>query len=525
MKRISLVLALLALCFNAHALDTGDLTVKGDVALSKYTTNGFLKTTGGTGTLAIDTTTIVPSLKIDQTTPETVINGTPVFDEGLSIGGRVGDTATMDRTANIFSLRNVVTYLPATSYGYQTIRDGASSFHFDDAVNGVNQSISFWFRKTAGADTSYLLCYTGGSEIWISVDVDVIKFRWMDNSDAVYDLVTGPAVVDGTWYNIVATLSTNTLYLYVNGVTYGPTAITTPATSALQMYIVNGGDGDGNTTVVDDFVMWAGRTLTATEATDIYNAGVGLRAGPATVFPNALTTMGTNMSVCYNCDENTGLVLTDTSGNANNATIAAGSWTTGFGFGTEDIEIDVIQAENGTVVGDLGIITIGDNSKIVLNGTATVDGDLVVSGTVSGGLGAYVKLDQSTPQTLTGGSPIIAENLKFKTSVIATGHKAGVTATLSTVTHLDSSLLAFGVIQKTIDDPADQNGTLDNGVVGQMVTIQVLTKAAGNYILTPTTKTGYTSLTFDTAKDSITLLYLDNTNGWIIAGNNGVTVN
>lgn len=115
--------------------------------------------------------------------------------------------------------------------------------------------------------------------------------------------------------------------------------------------------------------------------------------------------------------------------------------------------------------------------------------------------------------------------LLFETSVVASGHKEGVTTMVSTATHVQSAGLAFGIIQKQLDSPADQNGTIDDGTIGQMVTIVLTQKGgAGNFILTPTTMTAFATITFDTLNDSITLLWLDDTRGWIIVGNNRCTI-
>jgi hypothetical protein len=60
--------------------------VVGHYYFTDLTDNGFVKTSGGTGLLSIDTTTYLDTttagttyLKLDQTTPQSVINGTPSF--------------------------------------------------------------------------------------------------------------------------------------------------------------------------------------------------------------------------------------------------------------------------------------------------------------------------------------------------------------------------------------------------------------------------------------------------------------
>lgn len=64
--------------------------------------------------------------------------------------------------------------------------------------------------------------------------------------------------------------------------------------------------------------------------------------------------------------------------------------------------------------------------------------------------------------------------------------------------------------------------TLANGVDGQLKTI-VHDVDGGSAILTPTTTTGFTTMTFTNAGDTIFLQYFT-TRGWMIVGNRGGTV-
>jgi hypothetical protein len=69
---------------------------------------------------------------------------------------------------------------------------------------------------------------------------------------------------------------------------------------------------------------------------------------------------------------------------------------------------------------------------------------------------------------------------------------------------------------------ASQALTLADGTHGQLKTI-VHAVDGGSGILTPATKTGYTTITFTGAGDSATLMFLT-TRGWVIIGTRGVTV-
>jgi hypothetical protein len=65
--------------------------------------------------------------------------------------------------------------------------------------------------------------------------------------------------------------------------------------------------------------------------------------------------------------------------------------------------------------------------------------------------------------------------------------------------------------------------TLANGTVGQILTIVMTTDGGGDATLTPTTKTGFSTITFDAVGDSVTLQYFT-TLGWMILANYGATV-
>jgi hypothetical protein len=65
--------------------------------------------------------------------------------------------------------------------------------------------------------------------------------------------------------------------------------------------------------------------------------------------------------------------------------------------------------------------------------------------------------------------------------------------------------------------------TLANGVPGQMLTITMVVDGGGTGTLTPTTKTGFTSVAFADAGDRVTLRYVDSTVGWVVLGTSGIT--
>lgn len=65
--------------------------------------------------------------------------------------------------------------------------------------------------------------------------------------------------------------------------------------------------------------------------------------------------------------------------------------------------------------------------------------------------------------------------------------------------------------------------TLADGFPGQELTISLVTDGGGTGTLTPATATGWATIAFADAGDTVTLRYLNDTAGWIIIGALGAT--
>lgn len=114
-------------------------------------------------------------------------------------------------------------------------------------------------------------------------------------------------------------------------------------------------------------------------------------------------------------------------------------------------------------------------------------------------------------------------------SIYTNGYMGGVTTNVSTESTLTSAALAYGIID--VRAGKDKTVGLNDGTAGQMITVVLTTRPTGlTYVISRTAfpattrATGWATITFDTAGDSITLLYVDDTTGWIIVGNNGCTI-
>jgi hypothetical protein len=81
--------------------------------------------------------------------------------------------------------------------------------------------------------------------------------------------------------------------------------------------------------------------------------------------------------------------------------------------------------------------------------------------------------------------------------------------------------LTGSVVTKTTGADAEAL-TIANGEIGQVVHIHVATDGGGDGTLTPATSTGWATIVFADAGDRASLLYVNDTVGWIILGLSGV---
>lgn len=87
--------------------------------------------------------------------------------------------------------------------------------------------------------------------------------------------------------------------------------------------------------------------------------------------------------------------------------------------------------------------------------------------------------------------------------------------------------LGYGVVLKQVYSNIPL--TLANGTPGQVLYFGISVFSTGSdpesVRLTPTTKTGFTSIDFNAVGDNVILLYIDDTYGWVLIGSNSVTIN
>jgi hypothetical protein len=109
--------------------------------------------------------------------------------------------------------------------------------------------------------------------------------------------------------------------------------------------------------------------------------------------------------------------------------------------------------------------------------------------------------------------------------VLAGPTDGGYTSQTSLTTAVSTSYMLVNKVITTNGDAAFTQGTLANGLPGQFFTIAVVGTSPGNgtgsFTITPTTKSGFTSITMTAINDRITFFYINDTYGWAIVSYQG----
>uniref|UniRef100_A0A6M3IJE9 Uncharacterized protein n=1 Tax=viral metagenome TaxID=1070528 RepID=A0A6M3IJE9_9ZZZZ len=113
-------------------------------------------------------------------------------------------------------------------------------------------------------------------------------------------------------------------------------------------------------------------------------------------------------------------------------------------------------------------------------------------------------------------------NLTFKSTLQATGIGTSGVTTLPTTSASTIDPKTFSLMYVTV---CDRTITISNGYAGQILTLVAEELSdTGTTTITATTKTSWVSAAMDSIGDTLTLLYINDTYGWIVIGANSVTV-
>lgn len=194
---------------------------------------------------------------------------------------------------------------------------------------------------------------------------------------------------------------------------------------------------------------------------------------------------------------------------------------------------------SGTIASGAGVLTdglfgiatdsvvSGDLLTLVTEGVVTIDKTTGTAWTV----GQKIYWDTSAAKGITtslAGDPeigvcVVAAAAGDTTGTVRLG-RAAPTAASAGSTAVAGGTLAIPVTHRYV---AKTTGgvealTLADGLPGQRLTISLVADG-GDGTLTPTTKSGFASIVFADAGDTVTLEFVDATVGWVIVGAHGAT--
>jgi len=133
-------------------------------------------------------------------------------------------------------------------------------------------------------------------------------------------------------------------------------------------------------------------------------------------------------------------------------------------------------------------------------------------------------------KTMDAVAPVVSGDLTFRSTLLAIGREGGASTVSSSSTAIDPTSQAYTVVRKCIGGNSclEELGVgtiLPDGTPGKVVVLVLIAlDTDGSWIVTPKTSTVMTNVVLDAVGEMITLIYFNDTVGWVPMSVEGATV-
>ena len=380
---------------------------------------------------------------------------------------------------------------------------GAYTYTIPDAGATANFLMSQGAQTVVGVNT-----FTGSSVIVANATTPILTIEsGMTN--------TGYVQVKGKTSGMLKIMAADST---AQTVTFGPAAQTSGAGSATIPDLAGGAhtfDLIGLAQTISAIKTYtAAPVVSLDDTTDGVVTGLTLRHSSSDNVP----TIGDGVKLSFHLEQATPFATEEWA----NITAASVTLTNG----AEDCDVTISTMIAGTVTQALKIDTT--NEQLVIGSDATnTEGinkiRIYPQTAASGSLILQAAVDASGDHATTLTNSTLAAGAVTATLPAFGGQLAAFTATATTVAGDDLTIpVTHGIVAKTTANDGEVL-TLAAGVPGQVIVLYLTADGGGDGVLTPgaTAHTGFTTITFATAKQSATLLWVDASIGWTILGTVG----
>ena len=154
---------------------------------------------------------------------------------------------------------------------YTTLPTTSTTYFSSDTF-----TISVWFNRNASQNYRYLLDHNSNK---IAIDLFTGSIRF--NIGGSYFSKTASISTLGVWYHLVITSDPTDVIMYLNAANIGSKgsagiAPTMTGGVGTPLYLGKHGTGYGVKSIVDEFAIWDGTALNASQVTTLYNSGASL---------------------------------------------------------------------------------------------------------------------------------------------------------------------------------------------------------------------------------------------------------